>query len=30
MTVPSDDDLDSFEAAMRGASDDELKSMFQD
>ena len=29
MTVPSDDDLDSFEAAMRGASDDELKSMFQ-
>ncbi|MBW4795333.1 hypothetical protein [Pseudomonas tolaasii] len=29
MTVPSDDDLDSFEAALRGASDDELKSMFQ-
>ncbi|WP_458725456.1 hypothetical protein [Pseudomonas mandelii] len=30
MTVPSDKDLDSFEAAMRGSSDDELKSMLQE
>lgn len=29
MTVPSDEDLNSFEAAMRGPSDDELESMFQ-
>ena len=30
MTAPSDEELDLFEAAMRGSSDDELKSMFQD
>lgn len=29
MTVPSDEDLNSFETAMRGPSDDELKSIFQ-
>ncbi|TPG74066.1 hypothetical protein EAH74_32310 [Pseudomonas mandelii] len=29
MTVPSDEDLESFEAAMRGPDDDELKSLFR-
>lgn len=30
MIVPSDEDLNSFETAMRGPSDDEVKSMFQE